>query len=369
MELEMTRPMRIVLLSPHFAEYSFRLANELSRDASVLLIVDSRNRRHECDDGLYKKVTADTRVIEFEFSSRMARVYWTVHILLRVLAFRPDVYHAHERADRTCSRITRILGFLFPTVLTVHDPKPHSGVDAATYGRKEAIYSRRTRAAATVFHVHGEFCRGQIKPDAGKRRVIATQHGVILVPEPCQLKEPVPGRILLFGRMEAYKGIEVLLQASEELNRRGVDHQMVFAGKGTEMGRIVAASRANRSVEVIQKYLTPTDAILEFQQASIIVAPYLDATQSGVVAAAFGNERPVVASRAGGLVDSIQHGVNGILVEPGDPIELAEALEGVLSRPAELRTLSGGAKEAARGEFNWRNIALTLMEVYRTLRR
>lgn len=365
----MTKPLRIAILSPHFAEYSCRLVRELSRNAEIILILDSRNRQQECDEDLFREVALKAEVLEYAFTSRWARIYWTLKIVLRVVAFRPDVYHAHERADRTCSRLTRIIGIFYPTVLTVHDPKPHSGVDAISYGRKEASYSRRTRAAAKLFHVHGEYCRAQIKPDAGNRRVIATQHGVILVPRKSQMMDAELGRILLFGRMEAYKGIEVLLRASEELNNRGTRHRMVFAGKGSEMQRIIQARDANRSIEVLQRFLPPEDAIREFQRACIIVAPYLDATQSGVVAAAFGNERPVVASRAGGLVDSIQDGINGLLVSPGSHIQLADAIQSIISDPIRLNSLSAGAKQSAHAEFDWRNISMTLMDAYRCIRR
>ena len=85
--------------------------------------------------------------------------------------------------------------------------------------------------------------------------------------------------------------------------------------------------------------------------------PYLNATQSGVVAAAFGNGRPVVASRTGGLVDAVTEDADGVLVAPGDPAALAEAIGALLDDAPRLARLGEGARRAAAGAFAWSHIA------------
>ena len=119
-----------------------------------------------------------------------------------------------------------------------------------------------------------------------------------------------------------------------------------------------------RNVEIIPRFLTPDEAVRQFQLASIIVAPYRDATQSGVVAAAFANGRHVVASRVGGLVDAVLHGINGLLVRPNDPGDLAEALERMLLDDELHKRLSGGAREARATAFEWKAIGTTMMQAY-----
>ena len=91
------------------------------------------------------------------------------------------------------------------------------------------------------------------------------------------------------------------------------------------------------------------------------MTPYVDATQSGVIAAAYGNGRPVIASRIGGLVDAVEDGVSGLLVPAGDAAALATALHRVVTDRALHARLRQGARDAADGAFSWPRIAEAIM--------
>ena len=93
--------------------------------------------------------------------------------------------------------------------------------------------------------------------------------------------------------------------------------------------------------------------------------PYKDASQSGVLASAFGNHRPVVASATGGIPDVVTDGVNGLLVPPADAEALADALERVLTSRPLAASLTEGARQTAEGSLNWDHIAERLFTTYR----
>ena len=101
----------------------------------------------------------------------------------------------------------------------------------------------------------------------------------------------------------------------------------------------------------------------QFQRAVIAVLPYLDATQSGVAAAAVANGRPMVASATGGLVDVVREGREGLLVPPGDSRALAAALSRVLLDDALRAQLTAGTLEA-QVRLGWPAIAGTLYKAY-----
>lgn len=92
--------------------------------------------------------------------------------------------------------------------------------------------------------------------------------------------------------------------------------------------------------------------------------PYHSATQSGVLAAAMGNGRFAVASRVGGIPDTIEHDVNGLLVEPGDAAGLAAALAGLAADPVRRRRLQAGARRTAEERLDWAQIAQRILADY-----
>nr|WP_283812738.1 glycosyltransferase [Bradyrhizobium tropiciagri] len=179
--------------------------------------------------------------------------------------------------------------------------------------------------------------------------------------------DPIAGRILFFGRMWAYKGLDVFLDAVDMLAKRGVPHHAVVAGRGPEMTRLGARMGAMPTIEAINAYISPADTSIMFQSAAVVALPYKDATQSGVLASAFGNQRPVVASATGGIPDVVADGVNGLLVPPGDATALADALERVLTSRSLAATLHDGARQTATVALNWDRIADELFSTYRGL--
>jgi glycosyltransferase involved in cell wall biosynthesis len=167
--------------------------------------------------------------------------------------------------------------------------------------------------------------------------------------------------------MEAYKGLEVLLCAAESLVARGVAFSLHLAGVGPELDRLRARFQRLPDVVIHDRILRPSEAIEEFQEACVVVLPYLDASQSGVTAAAFGNGRPVVASRVGGISDVVQDGINGLLVDANSITTLTDALTRVLGSRLLLNKLRRGAENSAATLMNWNEISAELVGQYRQL--
>jgi glycosyltransferase involved in cell wall biosynthesis len=360
----LSRRDRVLLYAPHFAEYSTRLAQAMGEHAEVLLMLDGRERRKMCEEDWFRAATANIRVIEFSVHRRIWEVIWAPLLILAGLLFRPTVLHVQEQADITSARVTAALSRWIPTVVTVHDPTPHTGNDSEFLAKGNILHRDRIRACADMFHVHGEFCRREFLAMDDSRPIIQTFHGVMHVPSAAQLAQPEPDVILFFGRMEAYKGLDVLLDAMDRLNGLGRGYRLVLAGRGSELNRLKARALATPGVTVVGRFLTPAEVVEQFQKATVAVLPYLDATQSGVAAAAIGNGRPIVSSSIGGLPDVILEGQNGLLAPAGNAGALAEALDRVLQNEDLRETLTAGSR-AAQDRLAWSVAAKVVLDGYR----
>ncbi|MBP7866389.1 MAG: glycosyltransferase [Acidobacteria bacterium] len=136
--------------------------------------------------------------------------------------------------------------------------------------------------------------------------------------------------VLFFGIIRKYKGLDVLLQAFETLAAEHPDLFLVVAGEFYDKRRdyqtwIAPLERAGR-IRVTDAFV-PNEAVEVYVKASdVAVLPYHHATQSGVIPLVYQWGRGVVTTRVGGLAETVDDGVSGILVPPGDPRALAGAI-------------------------------------------
>lgn len=135
--------------------------------------------------------------------------------------------------------------------------------------------------------------------------------------------------ILFFGLVRRYKGLEVLLRALPTV-LANVECKLKIAGEFYDeydrYERLVTLLGLRESVSIDNRYIPNEEVANIFQQADVLVLPYLSASQSAVAQIARACGLPIIASNVGGLVEVVVDGVNGLLVPAGDPAALAGAL-------------------------------------------
>jgi glycosyltransferase involved in cell wall biosynthesis len=105
------------------------------------------------------------------------------------------------------------------------------------------------------------------------------------------------------------------------------------------------------------QYVDDDEAANYFARADVLVLPYLSATGSGVVAAAYHYGKPVLATSVGGLKDVVKDGQTGWLVPPETPDELAQAIARITrDQCAAMQP----AIEAFCKQNSWRQMAETI---------
>jgi glycosyltransferase involved in cell wall biosynthesis len=180
-----------------------------------------------------------------------------------------------------------------------------------------------------------------------------------------QTVEEEDNTIVFWGRITPYKGIDVLREAFGSVRRAIPEARLIIAGEG----KIEAAGKDEKNLEIINKNLTTSEIIELNQRAAIVVCPYTSASQSGIPMVTFLFGKPVVASRVGAFGEIIKNGENGLLVEKQQPAELAQALIKLLKNKNLRKTMSeniGNQFQDDNSPYAWKNIAQQTIEVYKT---
>ena len=361
------RVKRVAMIAPHFEEYALHLANALARSVPVQLYVDRRPLDRDFN-GRAMPIEGRLTLIDVDYTRPVS----VVRVLLGLIAFRPSVLHIQEPSGFAKAILATIMSTLFrpfcTVALTVHDPEPHVGRDSKIVARFAAMRRYVRRHAELVF-VHGDFCRSiyQARYARAGQAVRLTDHGVILGGVGPSPEGGDALRMLAFGRMEEYKGLDVLCATVEQMHAEGVAFKLTVAGHGPELDRLESRLRALPEVAIVNAFVPSIDLIAMIRASDCVVLPYLEATQSGVLAAAYANERFVVASNVGGLPDIVVDGDNGLLVEPGDPVALAGVLTRAVGDAALRARLAQGAARTATHRMDWNRIAARLLSDYETL--
>lgn len=347
--------MRVALLGSFLVDYTIKVATPLNRHAEVLVIADDRVLARDVTlKEVDQYVSTGGRLRTFR-QARIWNRWWSVVVVLVILLrFRPHVLVAHEHAHPHLTWIMRSAALFSKLLLIVHDPIPHTGQDA-TFAEANRRSTLMQRQLATAFVVHGHYCARSLVEQLGvadSRTIHPIRMGANFGPDkPAHFTRR--GRLLMFGRMEYYKGLQLLVEACEILCNRGLTFDLRIAGRGPELERLAERFLALGCCTIESKFISREAALREFADADLLVAPYLEATQSGVVALAFASGRPVVATKVGGLADFVKHEVNGLLVPPNSPRLLADALERMLIEVGLVEQLARGAEISGQGDHSW----------------
>jgi glycosyltransferase involved in cell wall biosynthesis len=233
-----------------------------------------------------------------------------------------------------------------------HEPRPGDRL----------LLSRLLRSAdAAVVHTPAE--RAEL------RRL--TSRPVAVAPLPPHLPDtdrpdlqsgrPAARRLLFFGKVRPYKGLDVLLEALRDVPDVTLSIVGEFYSDVARTRALVERLGLAHRVELHPDYL-PADRIPAlFAGFDALVLPYRNATASQLVALAHWNGLPTVATRVGNFPETVRDGVDGLLCAPGDPADLARALR-TLYEPGRLERLRAGVAPAAT-EGVWQRYTETLFRL------
>jgi glycosyltransferase involved in cell wall biosynthesis len=330
------RRLKVAFLSFDFGEYSIRLASALAREVEVLLLL--------AREVSLPYLTLVDKAVSFQPFSRprlrhpLQQILMICTVLQQIKRFNPDVIHL-QRGHLWFNFALPLLR-RYPLVLTIHDPRHHVG-DKEAHKTPQIIMDFGSRRARQVI-VHAEQLKHmvveQLRIPSAMVHVIPH---IVLGEDTSQNPLREEDRLILFyGRIWEYKGLEYLIRAEPLITARVPDAKIVIAGQGEHFARYRDMMIHPENFIVHNEYVSRDRTAELFQRASLVVLPYIDASQSGVIPLAYTFSKPVVATTVGGLPEMVDHGRTGYLVPPRDEKALADAIVRLLC-DRELRHQQG----------------------------
>jgi alpha-maltose-1-phosphate synthase len=287
-----------------------------------------------------------------------------------------DVVHAHTwYADMGSLWISTL--YRIPLVVTLHSMEPlrpwkadqlGSGYLLSSWIEKTAV-----EAAHRVIAVSHKMREDIIEHfDADPERVVVIHNGI----DPDQFKRTEardaldrlgvkPPYVLFVGRITDQKGIFHLLDAAPRLP---AGTQVVLCASAPDTPEI--EERLRRRVAQMPNVrwineMVPVPVVTQlYSHCAAFCCPSVYEPFGLINLEAMGCEAPVVASAVGGILEVVEDGKTGVLVEPARPEALAAAIRGLLDDPARGRAMGRAGRQRVEALFSWQSVAERTREVY-----
>ena len=331
--------MKIAWISFGFLEYSSLHINAMNEHHDVLAVLPETKPG---DEPYTLRPSVERFLFKHPRLRQPLRQRRTIQSILKaVYDFNPDVVHfqqAHLWFNFSLKRIQRD----FPLVMTIHDPQQHSG-DKASKKTPQWVNELGFRCADNII-VHGDKLVTTVSRmlDIDRSRVHSIPH-VAMGKQSDQAQAKAadvdPNLVLFFGRIYDYKGLKYLIEAEPIISREFPDVKIMIAGEGDDFQKYRNMMVNPDRFIVHNEWISDEQRADYFNRAAMVVLPYTDATQSGVVPVAYNFQKPVVATEVGALPDCVRHGETGLLVPPKDPSALAEAILRLLRSPSQAQRM------------------------------
>ena len=231
-------------------------------------------------------------------------------------------------------------------VLNVHDPAPHSGEETWSSSLIRKLVYRKVNVFCT-FSNFSKLLFEQIYqprvPVVSLRLVPYLSYNFFQRKKIEEIdKKPGDQYLLFFGRISPYKGIDELLGAFAHIHRQFPHLKLIVAGRGNYAYQIPEELRNSSALILLNRFIREDEIKSLFGISDVLICPYRDATQSGVLMTARVFELPVIASNVGAMPEYILDGKDGLVYDVND----TQALERTL-----LNYLNEGATEKIKSRL------------------
>lgn len=256
-------------------------------------------------------------------------------------------------------------------ILTVHDPFPHSSVRSRriTFFRKIAFGLIRNFIILNKAQKEDFILHYRLK----KRNVFESQLSIynylhIYDNHTNSTKVFSKEYVLFFGQVSSHKGVDYLLDAFDGVNAKFPDVNLVIAGKW-KWNFDYSLFAEKDYIIIHDRFIPDNELVALIKGALFVVAPYLDATQSGVIMSSFAFNKPCIATNVGGLPEMVVDGQFGIIIPEKDSESIKEAIIKMLTDRELIKKYSENIKKAySKDEKSWSRIANGMLKIYNSLK-
>ena len=154
--------------------------------------------------------------------------------------------------------------------------------------------------------------------------------------------------ILFFGYIRKYKGVHDLIDAMKIFCQSSDAHLLIvgeYYDDENSYREQVRKLNLSEKISIVSDYVPSSEVAKYFSACDVVVLPYIDATQSGIIQIAYNFDKPVIATSVGGLKEVIVDNYSGLLVPPNNPNELANAMKKFYDENLEEKLSFGASQE------------------------
>lgn len=280
-----------------------------------------------------------------------------------IINLEPDIIHFDYYTLRSILGLWKLKRFKI--VANIHDPIPHSGENNWRRKLIDLIGLRYTKHFILFnknqLNYFSEFYH------IGLDRISHIKLGTYLLLNNygTEKKGNKGNTVLFFGRITKYKGLNILFRSIEILDKKGYKINFIIAGQ-PDAAYSIPPSPSLKNCSLITKYhyINNSDLAELIDTSKIVVCPYLNATQSGVILSSYAFNKPVIGTDTGGFKEYIWCDETGIIVPPNDEIRLAKAIENLLFDEIKLSNMKESIAKKNKNELNWNILINEYLEVY-----
>jgi glycosyltransferase involved in cell wall biosynthesis len=362
--------MKVLLFSTQWPEYMIELANAVSMHCNTILMLATNHRfTPEHEKLISNKVLFEPFEVVFYKSIRKnGRMLF--HILKVIWKHKPDILHIQSNGHKLFYWVFFLKPWKTKLVNTIHDPVKHLG-DELSLAIDDARVIFWSRIFTDKFIVHGTCLKDLLAMSyhVNKSRISVIPHGHFEIYKKFQ-KYTVnedQNTILFFGRIWKYKGLDVLIDAANLLIKENPKLKFIIAGFGEDIKYYQQKVKFNENITFVNRRIPNEEVGPLFEKAMMVVLPYREATQSGVIPIAYAYSKPVVVTHVGSLPEVVIHYHTGMLVEPNSVESLANGIGSLIKDPAIRKKMGENAYRYAKNELSWYSIAQKTFELYASI--
>jgi len=173
-------------------------------------------------------------------------------------------------------------------------------------------------------------------------------------------------KVVMVANLRKEKGHDVLMDAAGDVLCRFPDAEFEFVGGGPELEPLLARAEARGMAHAFTFLGHRDDVAARLAQADIFVLPSRSEAFPNAVLEAMAAGLPIVASGVGGILELVDAGTTGLLVPPGEPQLLGDAICRLMADPAYAAQLGDAARDQARARYSFDRMVAAFEVIYLT---
>ena len=334
---------------------------------------------HKMSDELSR---IDTPIYEADFPGRPNPIKVTRAVCRLARLFKklkPDIIHIHgHMAAMVGIPAQRLAARRTPVVVSVHNYPSYQEARGFKRAFGTTVQRFLTRRASYLIAVSEDIRLNMVNEEGVNPATIITVHnGIDLTDLPkaptqaaiaevkkiheIETDDKVVGAI---GRLVAFKGFSVLLEAAALLKDKRRRFKVMIVGRGPEENNLKKqrVELGIKDVVIIPGFVP--DISPYFAASDVFVVPSIREPFGLIVLQAMAAGRPVIGANAGGIPEIIRDGTTGVLVPPNDASALADAIDGLLDDTNRRRRLATAALQDLKERFSIAMMVAKTQEIY-----